>query len=355
MAEPESNLGNLIASALYRAWRPIPPPLALAAEDLSRIKPLLSQSGAAGLVWARARTSDLKDGRAAQGLRKAFLSQVLQITLREHELPAIIACLRDTGIEPIVVKGWAIARLYPEKGLRPQGDIDLLIPPSEFAKAKSVLASPECEQYNVDYEHREFAKLSGQAIDALYSRSRLVSINDYQVRVLGPEDHLLFLCLHSLRHGAWRPLWLCDVAVELESRPSDFDWDLIMRDKRHFDCVASVVGLAHGLIGADIDGTPVSRRARRMPRWLVNAILRQWRNSDPMAHAPFNHLTPMSSYLRRPGGVLTGLMARWPDPIQATISVRGPFNSLPRFPFQVLNCLTRTAGFVKDLRPHPQS
>ena len=39
------------------------------------------------------------------------------------------------------------------------------------------------------------------------------------------EDQLRQLCLHLLRHGACRPLWLCDVAVMLESLPGDFDWD----------------------------------------------------------------------------------------------------------------------------------
>jgi len=29
------------------------------------------------------------------------------------------------GVEPILGKGWAIARLYPERGMRPYGDIDL--------------------------------------------------------------------------------------------------------------------------------------------------------------------------------------------------------------------------------------
>jgi hypothetical protein len=50
-----------------------------------------------------------------------------------------------------------------------------------------------------------------------------VELNGAKIRILGAEDHLRLLCLHLLKHGAWRPLWLCDVAAALESRPSSFD------------------------------------------------------------------------------------------------------------------------------------
>jgi hypothetical protein len=72
--------------------------------------------------------------------------------------------------------------------------------------------------------------------DELFARSQLVPLGDSQIRILGDEDHLRIICLHLLRSGAWRPLWLCDVAVALETLSPDFDWDICLgRDPRQAD------------------------------------------------------------------------------------------------------------------------
>ena len=44
-----------------------------------------------------------------------------------------------TGLQPILIKGWAAARLYPETGLRPYGDIDVCVRPDQLAAAKKLL------------------------------------------------------------------------------------------------------------------------------------------------------------------------------------------------------------------------
>jgi hypothetical protein len=43
----------------------------------------------------------------------------------------------------------------------------------------------------------------------------------------------------------------------------------------------------------------------------------------------------MATYLRNPAGLLKALRTRWPDPIEATIRLKGPFNEVPRLPFQI--------------------
>jgi hypothetical protein len=347
MSNPKAEYAKWIADALRHSWRTAPSPLNLSEDQLSAITPLLIQSGAAGLVWPRARVSTLKESKSALRLRRAFLSQVLQSALREHELSQLFKSMQQAGVEPIVVKGWAIARQYPEKGLRPQGDIDLIVRPEHLPAAQGVLDSPDCASLNVDLEHREFGKLGTRALDELYERSRKVPITGIEVRVLAAEDHLSFLCRHSLRHAGWRPLWLCDIAVELENRPDTFNWDLVLR-QRNCRAVESAVLLAHHLIGASIESTPLLRNthARRLPKWFVKAVLKQWEISDPMAHPPFNHLKPMATYFRNPSGLLEGLAARWPDPVEATVSLGGSFNAFPRFPFQMAECFLRTARLI---------
>ena len=52
---------------------------------------------------------------------------------------------------------------------------------------------------------------------------------------------------------------------------------------------------------------------------------------------------------RHPAQLLRGLRLRWPNPIQATVRVGGPFNELPRLPFQLWECVLRTAHFITQV------
>jgi hypothetical protein len=329
-----------IATALAGAWRDTPPPLSLSPAELAEVAPLLLATGAAGIAWWRVRQDPgLRDLPAALELRQAYRLQTLRAAVTERLLHDVLPVLRSAGVEPLLAKGWAAGRLYPEPGLRPCGDIDLYVPPEQHAAALGALASGAAPPAPVDL-HRGFSDLDDCAAEELHARSRQVSLDGVELRLLGSEDHLRLLCLHLLRHGAWRPLWLCDVAVGLEARPPDFDWDLLLHgDRRRGDAVACALGLASRLLGARVEGTPVAGRAERLPSWLVPTVLRQW-------EAGFVWREPMAGHLRRPAGLLGELRRHWPNPIEGTIGVGGPFNELPRLPFQVAFTALRTARFA---------
>jgi hypothetical protein len=170
----------------------------------------------------------------------------------------------------------------------------------------------------------------------LYARSQLVQLGEVDVRILGPEDHLRLLCLHLLRHGADRPLWLCDIGVALESRPADFDWDYCMSgSRRRSEWVACALGLAHHLLGARLDNVPAAWRAYNLPHWLVPAVLRQW------ARESSRPSTLALADLRHPGRVFHQLREHWPNPIEATMRLRGKPNNVPRLPIQLGDYLLR--------------
>src|SRR6185503_14712108 len=173
---------------------------------------------------------------------------------------------------------------------------------------------------------------------------------DVEVRVPCPEHHLRIMSSHMLRHGAWRPLWLCDIAVALEARPADFDWDLCLgRSRQTRDWVACCVGLAHQLLGAQVDDTPLARRAKSLPAWLISTVLKQWETPYATSQPPMSHRAPIAAYLRHPSGLLSDLRHRWPNAIEATVYTGGPFNELPRWPFQIGECVARTAKFFASL------
>jgi hypothetical protein len=287
--------GVVIAKVLSGAWREYAAAPHLSKAELSLVAPLIYQSGDAGLAWWRIRTSSLARSPMGRLLHDAYRHLRLAARAHEREIKEVISFLREEGIEPVLVKGWAIARRYPDFGLRPYGDIDLCVRPDQFNKAERMLTRLAGGKGHFVDLHDGFSKLDlvqvkfrsrrGQTLwDELFERSRLVDCGAEKVRVLSDEDHLRVLCLHLLRSGAWRLLWLCDVALAVESGGPDFDWGICLgSDLLKADWIACIIGVAHHLLKADLAKTPLAERATNLPRWLIPAVLRQWdrcRNPD---------------------------------------------------------------------------
>jgi hypothetical protein len=212
--------------------------------------------------------------------------------------------------------------------------------------AAEVLASPEISDCWIDL-HSHFSELDERSIDDLFERSRLVPLGAEQIRILGAEDHLALLSIHLLKHGAWRPLWLCDIGAAVESLPDGFDWDVCLgKSNRRARWIVSTIGLANRLLDANIQTLPISTEARELPAWLVENVLRQWANPFAINQPPMSHPVPMMSQLRSPSGLAKALRDRWPDPILATVSVNGQFNSFPRWPYQLASCMSRIVRLV---------
>lgn len=334
--------GWLVAALLEAAWRRSPAQPEFSVEQLSAIAPLLLSFGAGALGWWRVSHSDLRDSPPAVELHQAYRLHCLQAALHEREIKAVIPYLRSAGVEPVLVKGWAIARSYPEPALRPYGDLDICVRPEQFSAAESALRDPERPSCLVDL-HDGFVKLDHLSADELFERSSLIDLDGVNVRLLSPEDHLRVLCVHMLRHGACRPLWLCDVGAAVEARPADFDWDqCFTRDHRVADWVACAIGLAYKLLGARVDDTPVAGRANELPRWLIPTVLKQW-------EMEFRPRVAIGNFLRRPFAAFRELPHHWPNAIEATINMRGPFNEFTRLPFQIGDTLHRTGAFLAEL------
>ncbi|MFL6210405.1 MAG: nucleotidyltransferase family protein [Pyrinomonadaceae bacterium] len=339
-----------MATALAGAWRSELATLDLCESELAAILQPLIGSGGGALGWRRVQYSSLRASSAANALYQLYRVQLLQTALFEREIERVFALLRGAGVEPLLVKGWAAARAYAEPELRPCGDIDLLVRPEQYEPAQRALQALGADARAIDL-HSRFSELADRSVAELFARSRLIRLGTTDVRVLGAEDHFGLLCIHMLRHGVWRPVWLCDVGAALEARPADFDWALCLgSNRRRARWIECAIGLAHRLLGARIDDTPVAAEAVRLPRWLLANVLRQWETPYVTMQAPQKYRVPMRSYLRRPRGVLHALRMRWPDPIAATVSVRGPFNALPRWPFQFANCCARAAQLLTTAR-----
>src|SRR5689334_5504512 len=292
----KQSLGRRVARVLAGTWREAVPPVDFSADELGEVAPLLLASGAGALGWQRVRRSPLADTEAASMLHAAYRMHALHSALHETEIQQLFTLFRAAGVEPVLVKGWAVARWYSEKWLRPYGDVDLCFKAADYQTAAAVARTLEGRPFNVDL-HDGFAKLDGLSEDDLLARSELIALGGVEVRVLGFEDQLRILCTHLLRHGAWRPLWLCDIAVAIETRPKDFDWARFFgTDPLEADWLACAIGLAHQLLGACVDDTPVAARAAALPRWFVPHVLKNWGAPFPINYPPMSYSRPLSTY-----------------------------------------------------------
>jgi hypothetical protein len=116
-------------------------------------------------------------------LRAAYLHYAAQSVEHEREIADIFNILRSSSVEPILLKGWAIARAYPETGLRSSGDIDLCVPSDQYARAKEVLSARRSCVYSVDLDHDILTRFGELTFEVLYGRSQLVNLDGTEVRV----------------------------------------------------------------------------------------------------------------------------------------------------------------------------
>src|SRR5262249_56305882 len=130
--------------------------------------------------------------------------------VEERRVAGAVARLQAAGVEPLLAKGWAIARLYPRPGLRPYGDLDLYVRPSDYATARTALDAAGTIAVDL---HRGLADLDDRDHEVVLGRAAVEHAAGVPVRVLAAEDHLRLLCRHFLRHGGSPPVWLCDVGL----------------------------------------------------------------------------------------------------------------------------------------------
>ena len=262
---------RLLASFLNGSWRRECPPLSLTPAEVARAAPLLIGSGAAALGWRRIKdTPALKGCAEAQELCQSGQILALEDARLDGALEFVATRLNEVGIVPLIAKGWAVAHFYSARYLRAYGDFDLCAPAGRYELARATLLrltptrSPESDMDDIFVDcgpdlgvctidlHKNFdATAYTPPVETLHARSTPAKAGSADIRLLAFEDHLRFVIMHLLKHGAWRPSGLCDVAAMVEAVPPDFDWDLCLgerqsgrrMDRRDDHARASVVGM----------------------------------------------------------------------------------------------------------------
>ncbi len=320
-------MGAGIAELLRGSWRPLPFQTEGEAESwrmlLPELTPPLLATGCGPLAWRRLWETDLAATAEAGELRQAYRMHALRSAAQEGELARVAGALSEAGVEPLLLKGWGVAQHYAEPHLRPYGDLDFLVTSELSETARRTVDGVARLRCPVEL-HQRFNFPSDRSHAELLGRSSTVACGAVTLRIPAPEDHLRLLALHMLSHGAWRPLWLCDIAALLEGAGEAFDWDLCLSgDARLTGWVEASVLLARDLLGLERGRLPKRLASRALPSWVAISVLRQWGRGTGSSTRESLRLGDL---VRRPRDVVDELALRLRNPIEATVERRLAFD-----------------------------
>jgi hypothetical protein len=210
-------------------------------------------------------------------------------------LLSILAQFKEHGLQVLAFKGPVLAEdVYGNVGLRTFSDLDLLISHRDLEKAVSLLrAQGFCQDIDLDpaqyrklvdkWHHAVLKKdgimvelhweLTGRyfsrnvEIESLLPRVEEIEVAGHKIQMLGPEDLLLFLCVHGCHHY-WVQLDSVCCIAELVKKKTNLDWELVWQLARQLGALKMVVLgllLAREMLGLVLPGR-VEERLAEYPR-----------------------------------------------------------------------------------------
>ena len=177
----------------------------------------------------------------------------------QEALVAIAAAFEERRVPFILLKGEALSKaLYPQEGLRPYVDFDLLVRPESYETARSILLDLGF-RHKRPTEEREKRQLFGEiefekadrlslpvdlhwdTLMASWERHSLfqdpktwasldqIRLKNRLVPVLGGEALLVYLCIHFAFHQTFDGLLLlCDLFLLLRRDAERTDWNYLI-------------------------------------------------------------------------------------------------------------------------------
>lgn len=200
-------------------------------------------------------TTDNSPSETVLGKMKVVMRNNLLNQLRLKQiLASAVTLLRQHGIEPVLLKGFGLAMLYPNPGLRQFGDIDLFVGLDNFHEACNILRTlpggynwgeevDSGHHYNIEFGnypmeiHRVSADVNDPqqakvyaAIerDGLYGDTQSVDYEGLAITLPSKEFMVFFTFYHAWHHFlttgvGWRQI--SDVAMTLHSYHGCIDLD----------------------------------------------------------------------------------------------------------------------------------
>lgn len=221
---------------------------------------LLVQAGAHGmasLVFQNMAAAGLLPVMPAQvyaALKERYSTNLVDNRRTHRELSRIVQRLSAAQVPVVLLKGVSVEeRYYATVGLRPVGDIDLLVHANDLSHAVEALtglgyvhmAASRREEVDRALLYGEIKLMRDSAFvvevhwalsntppywkrlgaDKVWRRTREEERQGYRGLFLDPIDDLLFLSVHSTaQHTDERLIWRVDIAELVQSRHADWDW-----------------------------------------------------------------------------------------------------------------------------------
>jgi hypothetical protein len=194
-----------------------------------------------------------------------------ELLLLPRAVALAVRPLTEAGLEPLVFKGPAVAARYPQPGLRPMEDIDLLLLATDHRRAldalegagwhaarvagadhyDTVLVHDQVPSFSLEMHYGlERARDRVTALDpaALWARREPLDCAGTPAFGLSLVDELVVLAAHAGKpfHGFTRLIWIADLAMivgDATARGAPVDWDGVRGVARQAQCL-TVVGAA---------------------------------------------------------------------------------------------------------------
>ncbi len=218
-------------------------------------------------------------GEVERSLRSAYESNLRASLWFSAELARILQHFERKQVRVLPYKGPVLAQsAYGDPGLRSFSDLDFLIAPADFQRAKQALAeigyrpsadlTAPVERFflRTGYE-RSFDGAAGKylvelqwallpnfygvdlPVEDLLARAGQTVVGGREVPCLSPEDSVLVLCLHAAKHLWARLIWLADIAETLrsQSRTQAINYTLVFSRARGLG-VGRILGVSFWLV-----------------------------------------------------------------------------------------------------------
>ena len=230
---------------------------------------------------------------------KVYHKNAVRNTYLFQELNIILEALNGNGIDVIILKGIALAEtVYGDMGLRPMGDIDFMVKREDLLQAERIVSglgyhfhgNIPSEKYRenhqeIGYIHNKkkisidihwhisnkshparIRVIDNNIIENWWKDARSVECYGRKALTLSPEDFVLHLCLHFLKHrfitqnGAFSSkcalLQMCDIFQTIKLYKDEIDWKMFKYKADKYGLVSPVhasLFIVDGFVGKHDD------------------------------------------------------------------------------------------------------
>ena len=274
---------------------------------------------------------------------------LLHSKVQQEKIARVFAIFRAKQIEPILIKGFSVERFYPEDISRLSFDIDLSVSSTDYDSALTLLHSQELKGINIDI-HRELRHLDTLSWRYYLENSKLILLNNKNIRVLCDEDLLRVMCVHWLTDGGENKDKLWDIYYLVKNRSEQFNWNKCFHDRlptNRKKWIIYTIGLAHKHLDLNLEGFPFNKEASKLPDWLDKCIRQIWDRKHPFI--------PLDSCFSDRKMFFYQLRQRLkPNPIMSTIGLEGDFDTKAIYLYQLkyffMRAIPSLSSILKNIK-----